>query len=401
MAFRALWCCLLALALTATGCRPPKPSSAEVRVGLLIPATGDLADAGGAILNGATLAMEEINSGGGIASLKGAKLRLVLGDTKGVPEVGANEALRLIREDKVALLVGGYQSSTTLMMTAVAEGGKTPFVVSTAIADVISERGFRYTFRLCPKATTYGRDQVQFLLDLGRRTGRPIRRAALVHESTGFGTAVALAQKRAAKEMGLQVVAERSYPAQHPEYAEAAVRAVLALKPDAILTASYLEDVVAVRRAMAQVGATLPLVDAGGGMASIKYKERLGSQAEGSFTLSEYSELAPGRGALGKRYRARFGVGITGDGAYAYESLMVIRDALERAKSADREALRDALAATDMNPGPGMVLPAKRLRFGPDGQSYDAQLLVLQLQSGAWVPVWPPEFAAAKPRLTR
>ncbi|MBI5594355.1 MAG: ABC transporter substrate-binding protein [Deltaproteobacteria bacterium] len=387
------------LLILSCGCNGKPDTAKNVNVGVLFPLSGDLADKGKDSTDGVRLAVEEINAAGGISALGGVKLDLLIGDTQGKPDVGVREAERLIKDQGAVALIGTYQSSVTKPATLVAERLETPFIVSTSIANVITERGFRYTFRTQSKAQFYGRDQVRFLTELGDLAGYPVKRVALLHENSDFGTSAALAQKRALREYGLELVAEVSYVAEGVDDLNSEVSLVLAAEPDIILETTYLKDSILICQAMADAGATIPLVDTAGGTVSAEYVEKLGPLADGTLTLSEYSKYAAGGKELNDRFRARFGTDVTGDSAHAYQSVWVLKDALERAGSRDKKKLRDALAATDIIRGPQMILPAERLRFDDNGQNEFARLFVMQIQNGELVPVWPAEFATARVRI--
>lgn len=378
-----------------TGKKASEPAS-EVQVGALFPLSGDLNDKGKDSANGVRLAVEEVNAQGGIVALGGAKLKLVLADTQGNPETGIKETERLIEKEKVVAIIGTYQSSVTKMATQVAERRETPFIVSISIADVITERGFRYTFRIQPKAQFYARDQVRFLKDLESLAGYPVRRVALLHENTDFGTATSLAQKNALREQGLILAAEVSYKAEGVTHLDREVAQVLAAKPDAILAVTYLKDSILIRRALAKAGARIPLIDTAGGTVSPEYIQTLGPLADGTLTVAEYSKYAAGGQGLNDRFRKRFGVDITGDSAHAYQAVLVLKDSLERAGSVDKKKLRKALTETDLRQGAQMILPAERLRFDANGQNEFARLYVVQIQQGELVPVWPAQYATAK-----
>lgn len=371
-------------------------STAKIKMGALFPLSGELKDKGQDSANGVRLAVEEINSNGGIKSMGGAGLEVVYADTQGKPAVGAEEAERLITKEGVAAIIGTYQSSVTKPATQVAERLETPFVVSVSIADIITERGFNYTFRLQPKACFYARDQIRFLSDLEKLAGYSVKRVALLHENTDFGTSTALAQKKALKDHGIEVVADMAYQAAGAADLSREVAQALAAEPDALLTVTYLLDSVLIRKALAKSGKTLPMVDMAGGVVSPEYVKILGALADGVFTMTEFSKYAAGGKDLNNRFLKRFGVDITGDSAYSYQAVQVLRDALERAGSADSKKLRQALAATDIGPGPRLVLPSEKLRFDKTGQNEFARLFVAQIQNGELQPVWPPHYATAK-----
>jgi branched-chain amino acid transport system substrate-binding protein len=380
--------------LLVGGCGGASTSPKVVKIGVLFPLSGDLASTGEDNKNGVLLAVEEINTGGGIAALDGARLELVIGDTQGDPDTGAREAERLIEEEQVVALIGTYQSSVAKTATQVAERLETPFLVSMGIADIVTERGFRYTFRVCPKAEFYGRDQVRFLSYLGE-LGYPVKRVALLHENTDFGTATALAQQKALQAHGLEVVVEVSYEAEGVADLTSEVSQVLAAEPDAILQVSYLQDAILIAQALTEAGARLPMVDAAGGTMLPEFIQELGPRAEDALTLIEFSKYAVGAEEVNARFHARFGTDLTGNSAHAYQTVLLLQDALERAASTDKEKLRQALAETDLPAGPQVILPAERLRFGSDGQSEFASLFVAQIQGGELIPIWPPEMAAA------
>ncbi len=394
--FLPLFIVMVFFAVNACSRDDARKPDQTVRVGVLFPMTGDLADKGKDSIQGVTLAVEEVNAAGGIAALGGARMEMVSGDTRGNPDAGAKETERLITGRGVAAIIGTYQSSVTKAATQVAEKRETPFIVSISIADVITERGFRYTFRVQPKARFYARDQALFLADLKKMTGRKVKRVALLYENTDFGTASSMAQKQALRDRGINVVADVGYVAQGVTDLTREVSRVLAAKPDAILTVTYLNDSILIRRALLKAGTKVPLVDTAGGTVSPEYIQQLGALAEGTLTSSEYSKYAAGGKELNNRFRKRFGVDITGDSAYAYQAVMVLKDALERSGSRDREKLRQALAATDMPKGPAMILPARRLKFDAQGQNEFARLFIVQIQNGELVPVWPAEYATAQ-----
>lgn len=395
-------CTAPAAAPTAAPAATKAPDGAKVgavRVGGLYPLTGDLAKLGEENKLGLQLAIDEINAAGGIKALGGAKIEMVWGDTQGKPDVGISEVERLVQQAKVIAIVGAYQSAVTTPATQAAERLSTPFIVSMAVSDKITERGFKYTFRLCPKASWYAKDQVTFLKDLKELVGLDIKRVALLHEDTDFGESTAAGQKKYLAEAGMEMVLEVKYPANAADLTTE-VSKVKAANPDAVLTVTYLNDAILIAQARESLGlAKVPFVDAAGGTVDPEFVKRLGPMAEGWLTEIEYTKYAAGAEALNDRFKARHGVDITGNGAYAYQSGWVLADALERAGKADREALREALAKTNMPKGPNMVLPTDRIYFDEQGQNPNAPLYIVQVQGGDLKPVWPKDYASAKVKI--
>jgi branched-chain amino acid transport system substrate-binding protein len=367
-------------------------SGETIKIASLYPVTGDLAKLGEENVQGLELAVEEINAAGGIQSMGGAQIQLVKADSQGKPDVAISEVERLAQQENVAAIIGTYQSSVAIPSTDRAERLKVPMIISMAVADEITDRGFQYTFRICPKAEWYAKDQVDFLKDLNELVGLDVKRVALLHEDTDFGTSTAEGQKKYLEEAGMEMVIEVPYPANAADLTTQVSR-VKAANPDVVLTVTYLNDSILIANARQKLGMKQLFFDAAGGTIDPEFISRLGNAAEGILTEIEYTKYAAGAEGLNDKFAAKYGRDITGNGAYAYQAGYLIADALERAGSADREAIREALATTSMPAGPNMVLPTQTLEFGEDGQNKSAPLFVMQVQGGELKPVWPAEYA--------
>jgi branched-chain amino acid transport system substrate-binding protein len=369
----------------------------DIKVGVLLPLSGAIAPIGQNNRRGHVLAVEDINAAGGIKSLGGAKLVLVDGDTQGNPNVGIQETEKLARRGVVAVM-GAYQSNVTFPSTQVAEKLGVPYIDPVAIADSITEgRNFKYTFKVSPKASWYARDQIDFVKWVGQKAGKPIRRVVLMYEDTLFGQSTSEGQEKSAKEAGIQVVQKIAYPASSPDMTPTIAR-IKQAAPDAILFVSYIADAVLITKTMKELGVDIPILGTSAGHIDPAYIANLGPLAEHSFTVGEWNpDLKKGGAAkLSERFEAKFGVPMNGHAAETYMSTMVLADALERAKSTDRKKLRDALAKTNLC-GERNVLPYDCVKFDPSGQSPQGRLVMLQVQKGKFVSVWPPEVAAATP----
>jgi len=373
----------------------PPAAAATVRIAGLWPLTGDLAKLGEENKQGMMLAIDEINAAGGIKSIGGAKIEVVWGDTQGKPDTGISEVERLVQQEKVLAIIGAYQSGVTTPATQAAERLKTSFLVSMAVSDKITERGFKYTFRICPKASWYAKDQVSFLKDLKDLAGLTVKRVALLHEDTDFGESTAAGQKQYLKEAGMEMVLEVKYPSSAADLTTE-VSKIKASNPDAVLTTTYLNDSILIAQAREALGmGKIPFVDAAGGTVDPEFIKRLGPTAEGWLTEIEYTKYAAGAKDLNDRFFKRFNVDITGNGAYAYQAVIIMAEALESAGKADRDALRDALAKTVVTKGPKLVMPTDKIYFDDQGQNPNAPVYVVQVVKGELIPVWPKAFAAA------
>lgn len=366
-----------------------------IKIGALYPTSGELAKLGEECVNGLQMAIDEINAAGGIKSMNGAQIELVRADSQGKPDVGIAEVQRLATKENVAAIVGTYQSGVAIPATQEAEKQQVPIVISMAVADAITEKGQKYTFRICPKADWYAKDQVAFLKELKDLVGLDVKKVALLHEDTDYGTSTATGQKKYLEEAGMEMTVEVSYPANSADLTTQ-VSKVKSSNPDVVLTVMYLNDSILIMQAREKLGMKQLFFDAAGGTVEPDFIKRLGQTAENTLTEMEYSKYAAGAEKINSDFKAKYGSDITGNGAYSYQAGYVLADALERAGVADRAKLRDALAATDIPSGPTMILPTDKLVFGPDGQNPSAPLYVMQVQNGELIPVGPAPAAAAK-----
>ena len=367
----------------------------DIKVGILLPLSGAIAPIGQNNRRGHALAIEEVNAAGGIRSMGGAKLIMIDGDTQGKPEIGIQETEKLAAQGVVAIL-GAYQSNVTFPTTQIAEKTGVPYIDPVAIADTITEgRNFKYTFKVAPKASWYARDQLNFIKWVGEKSGKPIKKIVLMYEDTLFGQSTSKGQEASAKELGVEVLEKIAYPAQTPDMTPT-ISKVKQLAPDALLLVSYIADAVLITKTMKELGVDVPIIGTSAGHIDPAYIANLGPLAENSFTVGEWNPdlKKPGAAQIAERFQAKFGVPMNGHAAETYMSTMVLVDALERAGSADRDNLRDALSKTSIC-GERNILPYDCIKFDPSGQSPQGQLTMLQIQGGKFVSVWPSEIAAA------
>ncbi len=149
----------------------------EVLIGHIHPLSGFLAFDGKELEDGLNLAVQEINAAGGIKSLGGAKLKVLAADSEGKPDVAIREVERLYKAGAVAI-TGCYQSSVTLVATQIAEKFEVPFVISVAVADEVTTRGFRYTFRVQPNAEQMSQQTMENLAAIIKAAGSSARTIA-------------------------------------------------------------------------------------------------------------------------------------------------------------------------------------------------------------------------------
>src|SRR3954469_18791258 len=192
-----------AATLAAGLARPAMAQDATVKIGVIYPLSGNSATAGNYSKMALEVGADVINNGnadlakliplakgGGLPGFKGAKIQLIFADNQGTPAAGQNQTLRLITEEKVCAVIGAYQSGITLTASAIAERHGIPFVNGESVAANLTERGFKWFFRVTPVALDFARAYSDFLKEQ-KAAGQKVGSIALVHENTEYGNSVA------------------------------------------------------------------------------------------------------------------------------------------------------------------------------------------------------------------
>jgi len=392
-----------AVAAEPTAAPAAAEAVAEIKIGVLIPLTGGQAATGENLKRSHELAAQMINEAGGIKSLGGAKIKLVYGDTQADPAVGVNETERLITNEKVAAIMGAFNSSVTYPSSEVAERYKIPYLIPNSNMDDITKRGFKYSFRMERVASGWSYDQIQFLKwlneDVATPAGKPIKKIGLVYEDSDHGQTQAKNWKKYAPEAGFEVVLDEAYSSKTPDLTPV----VLKIKnsgADAVLFVSYISDAILMFRTMADQRVEIPaLIGSSAGYSDPSFVKEVGGLANYLFDLTEWTpdlnkELSQKANA---RFKETYGNNMNGAGAFCFAGTFVLADALERAASTDPEKIREAFATTHITEGYATIIPWDTLEFDETGQMKDTGMLVVQYQDGVRTSVWPAKVAKAKP----
>jgi branched-chain amino acid transport system substrate-binding protein len=387
-----------ALAVVVALAAAPSVASAQdktVKFGALLALSGPLAASGREIRDGVDLAVEDLNRRGGIRALGGAKVEVVYGDSQAKPDVANSETERLVNREGVLAIVDMYPSATTLAASQMAERLKTPYYATIAVADSVTERGFKYVFQQVPRAADLAKFQADFLAFLEKQGGKKLNRVAIVHEDGDYGQAVAAGAQVALKQQNREIVGTFSYPFRSTDVTTMMSR-VKAANPDVVIQASYIGDSILISRTAARLGLKVPFID-GGGKAHESYASGIGATGEGEYVLTLWNSDIPGAEDLNARYKAKTGKNMPSHAALLYQSIVTLAGALEQAGRADRDALRDAMAKLDVGPGPDLILPYERIRFDDKGLISGGGFLMTRLTGGRFVTQFPEKFAPKAP----
>ncbi len=365
-----------------------KESANEVKIGTVWPLSGALASSGEKHLNGVKLRVDEVNNAGGIKSLGGAKIKLIVADNQGDPKVSASETGRLIVKDKIVGLIGCYTSATTLPATEVTERYKIPAVVC-AGSPKITGRGYKYVFRAHSEVIKTADISVKFLKDVVKA-----KSVAIIMENSAYGQASAKCCEKAAKDAGMEIVLKELFPSGTKDLTPILLK-VKEAKPDAILAVGYVSDAILMVKQMRELDVNVKALIApgGAGFNDADFLKAAKEDAEYVLIGIFWSPDAkrPGNAEFVAHYKEVFGEDPDPLAAEAYEATTVLLDAIERAGSTDPEKIREALTKTNMTWISGPI------QFDERGENIYKNVVVVQVQNGTFVTVYPEEVAVAKP----
>jgi branched-chain amino acid transport system substrate-binding protein len=396
-------------ALAVLGWAAPSVAQDVVKIGAVYPLSGNSASAGEYSKRAMELGAEVINNGnaelakvlplakgGGLPGLKGAKIQLIFADNQGTPAAGQNQTLRLITEEKVAAVIGAYQSGITLTASAIAERYGIPFLTPESVAANLTERGFKWFFRTTPVAVDFARAYSTFLKEQ-KAAGRKVDSVALVHENTEYGNSVSSVIADVFAKDGLNITQKISYSANSTDVQPQ----VLQLKeknPDVVIFISYTSDAILYTKTMKELNwkpAIMIADDAGFNDPS--FVKTMASNVEG---LVNRSAFAPGKpGTVSAIFNDLYKKKYNGDeledvSARGLEGFLVMADAINRAGSTEPAKIQAALKATNL-PADQMVTGYDGVKFDDKGQNVLASSLITQMRGGQYVAIWPKARATA------
>lgn len=359
---RMIWTVLLMVALTmgtwAAGEAeaPAADDSGEIHVALSAPITGDWSEFGVGFERSVRLAIEEINANGGV--LGGRTFRLSVGDTKGNPQEAATLAQLFTSDSTVVAQIGSFSSSSSMAAQPIYDAeGMVQLSPTASHADYA--KGSRWSFGIVGTQAGEGPFNARYAYeDLG------LRRMAILHINNDWGIDASQYFAEAFEELGGEIVATEFYFDGERDFT-AALTKLSETNADGMYMASFYNDGAAINLQRERLGWDVTVI----GPTSLYANQliELGGEAvEGIYTATGFFAEDPDERVQTyvNAYRERYDATPTFHMALAYDAMMLLADAIERAGSTDREAIRDALAETADFPG-----LAGTITFTPDGDA--------------------------------
>jgi branched-chain amino acid transport system substrate-binding protein len=325
---------LLALTLLFTG--TAKADNHEViTIGVSMSLTGNYAEFGQEQLHGLQMWVDDVNARG---MLLGSPVELVYFDDQSSKRRTVEIYEQLINQDKVDLLIGPYSSELTLVASEVAEKYNFPMVSTAASADLIWDRGLKNIFGIDTPSSNY----LDLAIEVAKAAGE--NTIALVYADTEFSRDVARGVRKQAAEQGLRIVLDQQYPENQMDFTGLAQQ-LAAANADVIMGATYLEDSVALTRALKGAKVKPRMLVYTVGPALREFGDILGADAEGIVGVVQWlrSARVPGGQDFAYRYRQKYGYNPGVHAAMGYSAGGVSEAATRLAGSVDKDAIRSQL----------------------------------------------------------
>ena len=399
-AIAVLLAIMVGVCVGCTPAGPAAPAQAQtLKVGVLVHLTGPFAETGQMQQLGAQLATDEINAAGGIKSLGGAKLELVVRDAGTSVSDSVSAMQSLLASNQLVAGIGTGLSSNTLAIVPIAEQNRIPWL-DVSFEDKITESGYKFIFASSPKQSTLSDTEFPGLVDIAKQAGVNLTRVGLITSPNVTNTTAAdLVRQQYAPRFGWTIVMDQNI---QPGSATGGVLSTLVAQikqndPQVMMIGSGIDDIIAINRQMIAEGARpKPWILNGAPFISKSFLDALGPEGtQGIMTIASAGVFATNKELSAKVEQA--GQVPQEYQFVPYSEIHVIAMALEQAASTDHQKVRDTIAGLDVKGGPaGSVYPCNCLRFDSTGRSATSTALVEQWQEGKVQTILPQNVATAK-----
>jgi branched-chain amino acid transport system substrate-binding protein len=351
--------------------------------------------------NGYELAVERINTSGGV-SVDGREYRLKIKyyDDKSDPTLGAELAERLIKQDGIKFMLGPYSSEMTKHVAQVTQNYKVPLVEAEGAAKSLFDQGNRYIFGMLSTCENYLANLLELAVRNTRANGNDQKKLtlAIAVQNDRFSMCIRNAVLQDAKDHPIRVLIDDKFAFTEDDISKT-LDMVQRQKPDILIVSGHSKGAEIAARLIADKVIEVPVI-AMTHCESAQIIEKYGPATEDFYCPAQWTETRPycddlfGTSkdfaeALRKANPDNQYGNVPYQSASAAAAVMVWRDAFERANSFDTEVLREALAATDLKTFYG------RVQFAPTGQITSKPMVLRQIRDGRFVDVTPLDVETA------
>ena len=356
------------------------PASAQIKIGSVLSYTGPASFLGDPEKKTLEMYVADINAKGGV---NGKKLQLFIYDDGANPNNARTFATRLIEQDKIDAMVGGSTTGATLAMIPLFEEAKIPFI-SLAGAVQIIQPVRKWVFKT-PHTDTMACEKI--FADLKHRN---LTRVALISGTGGFGKSMSAQCHKVASKAGITIVVEETYGPRDSDMTAQLTKIKNTVGVQAVVNPGFGQGPAIVTRNYRQLGIKMPLYQSHG-VCSKQFIKLAGAAAEGvrlpcaalliADKLPSNDPQKPVVVNYSREYQEKTGQAVSTFGGHAYDGLMILTDAMKRAKSADKAKVRDEIEKTKGYIGTGGIVnmsPTDHL--GLDLSAFH----MLEIKGGDW-----------------
>jgi len=367
----------IALLLSTSTISLAKVVGDKIILGAAVSLTGKYSTNGKHTQNGYNLAVERINSMGGVkVGGKTYKFDIIYYDDESNSGRAAQLAERLIKQDGIQYMLGPYSSGLTKAIAPITEENKIPMVEANGASRSLFTKGYKYLFAVLSAANQY----LEVAIDLAveKNGGKPIK-IAMAFEQDAFSQDVRIGVVDAAKRTGSKIIIDDKLPKELNDMA-ATLAKVKATKPDVLVVSGHSKGALTAIRQIAEMKVDVKMLAMTHCDAS-KLAKQHGKNSEYALCAAQwhkslsYKDKFFGDGMkFDKDFNAKFGYAPPYQAAESAAALLVWKDAFERANSLDKDKVRDALTKTDMQTFYGNI------KFSPAGQNVAKPMVLFQVR---------------------
>lgn len=368
----------------------------NITLGSAISLTGKYATNGVHAKNGYEFAIQKIKDAGGIKmGDKCYNFSTIYYDDESKGDRGATLAERLISQDEVQYLLGPYSSGLTKAIAPVTEKYKIPMVEAEGASRSLFNKGYKYLFAVLSTSEQYLASAVALAAE---KAADPTKvKVAVAVENDPFSLDIRAGVLEDAAKFGMQIVIDEQLPRDLSDMS-AILTKVKLLKPDLLIISGHSKGAATAVRQIGEQRITTPMI----AMTHCEAADVVGNfgatandilcSTQWAETLTYEDELFGSAGNFDKEFKVAFpeyaDKTVPYQVAQASAAVYVYKDAFERANSLDKDAIRDALAATDLKTFYGDI------RFSEAGNNIAKPMVLRQIQDGKYNVVAPSAFAS-------
>ena len=370
-----------------------------ITLGAAVSLTGKYSTNGKFTKDGYDLAVKKINEKGGVkVGDKSYKLAIKYYDDESTPARGAELAERLINQDGVKFLLGPYSSGLTKAIAPITEKYQVPMVEGNGASRSLFNNGYKYLFAVLSTSEQYLSSAIALAAEKANAFGKKAQdlKVAGAFENDPFSQDVRAGVIEDAKSHGMEVVIDDKLPKDLDDMS-ATLTKVKALKPDILVVSGHSKGAATGIRQIAEMKVYVPIL-AMTHCDSAQIIKKFGKDAAYALCASQWAPSLSYKDSLfgsaadfAKLFKTTYTYDPPYQAAESAASVQVFADAFTRAGSLDKKAVRDALAATDMQTFFGNI------KFDATGKNTAKPMVLFQVLDGKYEVVAPTKWAQAKP----